>query len=196
MADRPKTPAARAAEGIIETLEGRGGFDHWWGGIARVDQREIADAITGIIEAGHVPAAVPAAPLRPKLEIIRPDDESVEIYVDGKEIASANHDADGWNGMGRLVDAAQAIARALGADIVVADDPAPQPYRYYVTFMIAMKRNGGFDYMPAVRWLDLPRAIEGPEDTDRLCAEFAAAHRDYPAENIRITSFIYIEGPS
>lgn len=132
---------------------------------------------------------------RPKLEVVRPDDEHVELYIDGKYVLGASYDMHGSVGMEAIQAAARHVARALGADVVPVAEPSAQPWRYYVTFMVAVKRGGdGFDYMPAVRWVDLPGPIEGPEDTDRLCAEVAG--KIYSVENVRITNFIYIDGPS
>lgn len=43
------------------------------------------------------------------------DDDQFEVLVDGKEIAWANHDEDGRQGMGKMEELAEAMAKALGA---------------------------------------------------------------------------------
>lgn len=172
-----KTPAARAAEEIIEKLEGRGGFDHWWGGIARTDQREVIDAITGIIKAMSAPAA--PAP-RPKLEIITGGSDR-EIYVDGRYIADETDP---------VIMAAQRIARALGADVDETDDPSPQPYTYF----IAYRWMSGFDHGPGQVWHTRATPIEG---IDSLEESRLKIKRDNPKlGEIVITNFICTDGPS
>jgi hypothetical protein len=52
------------------------------------------------------------------VEIFRADDERVVVMVDGKEVAFANHDDDGWAGMENCVNTATAVAKALGAEVV------------------------------------------------------------------------------
>jgi hypothetical protein len=59
---------------------------------------------------------------RPKLTINRPDDDHLVIEIDGKEIASANHDEHGWCGMDAVEQTALAVAKAAGLAI---DEPEP-----------------------------------------------------------------------
>lgn len=128
---------------------------------------------------------------RPKLEIIRAED-GVEIYLGGKEVMSyVGH----VNRLDLIEETARVVAEALGANVGKVEEPTPQPHRYYVVFAVAVKHPTGltFDYIPAVRWVDLPKAIEGPEDFDALCAEVAG--KVYPVENVRVINFIYIDGP-
>lgn len=49
--------------------------------------------------------------------IVRPDDETVVIEINGEEVASANHDEHGWSGMDAVVKTAVAVAEAAGLDI-------------------------------------------------------------------------------
>ena len=52
------------------------------------------------------------------MKIIKEDDESVEIWIDGNFIMSANHDEDGWSGMEMLETTARNIAKQLNLNIV------------------------------------------------------------------------------
>jgi hypothetical protein len=51
------------------------------------------------------------------VRVIYTDDEHLEVQVDGKGVAWANHDEHGWFGMDSVVKTAFAVARALGAEI-------------------------------------------------------------------------------
>ncbi len=53
----------------------------------------------------------------------RPQEEEVEIWLyreDGTEImvGSANHDEDGWSGVGSVEDLAENVANAFGLEII------------------------------------------------------------------------------
>ncbi len=50
-----------------------------------------------------------------KVQIKQVDDERIEVLVDGKEIGWADHDEDGWAGMAKVEEIAEALAKALGA---------------------------------------------------------------------------------
>lgn len=52
-----------------------------------------------------------------KVDIRRPDDEHLEVVVNGEVVATANHDEHGWDGMGAVERTALAVARALGVDL-------------------------------------------------------------------------------
>ena len=52
------------------------------------------------------------------LRIVRRGDETVEIRADRKVLATANHDEDGWHGMGRLEDLTHAIGKAFRIEVV------------------------------------------------------------------------------
>jgi hypothetical protein len=51
-----------------------------------------------------------------EITIERPDNETIEIHLDGQLVASANHDEYGWSGMYAVEKTALAISRALTAD--------------------------------------------------------------------------------
>lgn len=53
-----------------------------------------------------------------KVTIARPDDERLIVRVNGREVASANHDEHGWSGMDAVELTAVSIARACGATLV------------------------------------------------------------------------------
>ncbi len=48
-----------------------------------------------------------------------PNDETVHLFVDGKHLATATHDEDGWAGMNMLENVAKLLARELGANFEV-----------------------------------------------------------------------------
>lgn len=53
-----------------------------------------------------------------QIQIHRPDDETVEIYVGETEVAYANHDVHGWAGMNAVEETARRIANALGMEVI------------------------------------------------------------------------------
>lgn len=52
-----------------------------------------------------------------KMTINRPDEESIEILIDGEVVGGANHDTDGWSGMERVEKMAMRIAKKLGMEV-------------------------------------------------------------------------------
>lgn len=54
---------------------------------------------------------------KPVVSIERPDDETIQVYVNGESIISANHDEHGWSGMDAVEKTALAVARACGAEV-------------------------------------------------------------------------------
>lgn len=80
-------------------------------------------AVTGWYEGGGVWAdaieearkAVLAAGSVVTIE--RPDDEHIEVHVNGQVVATANYDEHGWSGMDAVVKTALAVARALGGTV-------------------------------------------------------------------------------
>jgi hypothetical protein len=46
--------------------------------------------------------------------IVHPDDEHLRIKVNGRTVATANHDEHGWSGMDAVEKTARAIAKAAG----------------------------------------------------------------------------------
>ncbi len=74
-------------------------------------------------EGDTIPQAHKAAETaRPTITIGRPDDDVIDIYVNGQRVASANHDDHGWTGTDAVEKTALAIARACGARINDGDD--------------------------------------------------------------------------
>lgn len=51
------------------------------------------------------------------VSIERPDDERIEVHVNGQVVATANHDEHGWSGMDVVEKTALAVARALGGTV-------------------------------------------------------------------------------
>jgi hypothetical protein len=54
---------------------------------------------------------------RHRFEIVDVDDEHQEILIDGVEIITINHDEDGWDGMRRIRDVVESIAKVIGAQV-------------------------------------------------------------------------------
>lgn len=54
------------------------------------------------------------------IEIRRPDDEHVEILVDGELAAYASHDEEGWAGMQAVVNTTRGLAKALNVEVIGA----------------------------------------------------------------------------
>lgn len=54
------------------------------------------------------------------MKIRHPDDETLKITLGGKEVAYADHDAHGWDGMEAVEQTARSIAKALKIQV----DPA------------------------------------------------------------------------
>jgi hypothetical protein len=48
-----------------------------------------------------------------ELEIRQPDDEHVEVWIGGREVASANYDEHGWSGMAAVQTTAENVHKAL-----------------------------------------------------------------------------------
>ncbi len=45
------------------------------------------------------------------------DDENIEILINGKVVAYANHDEDGWVGMEKVEGLVDIFAKALGLNV-------------------------------------------------------------------------------
>jgi hypothetical protein len=49
--------------------------------------------------------------------IDRPDEDRIEVHVNGQVVATANHDEHGWSGMDAVEKTALAVARAFGGTV-------------------------------------------------------------------------------
>lgn len=141
---------------------------------------------------------------RPKLEIVKPavhDPEAndVEIYIDGKFIAGGSRAHHPAASLAAIEAVARHVARALGADIDVTDDPMPQPYRYFVTFAVlrtgwrAALTGWSAGQIHASYWFDLDKDVDGPADTQAL-ADTIAERFPYPVI-VTVTGVTYVDGP-
>lgn len=129
---------------------------------------------------------------RPKLEVVRPADDVVELYVNGKFVLSASYDMHGTVGMEAIQAAARHVARALGADVVPVDAPSRQPYTYFVTY-VALTNGPIIGQRFGFIWCTRSKEIEGAADTEDVVAAIKA---DRPGlDNIVITNFICTDGP-
>lgn len=71
---------------------------------------EVADDLASIL--GYPYPQADAGPGR-ELEIRQPDDEHLEVWIGGREVASANHDEHGWSGMEAVQSTAEGVHKAL-----------------------------------------------------------------------------------
>lgn len=58
--------------------------------------------------------------------IYRPDDESMTVFLNGKEVGSANHDSDGWKGMETVEEIVTEIAKVLGLPVETEYSEPPE----------------------------------------------------------------------
>lgn len=137
---------------------------------------------------------------RPKLEIVNyGSTDQVFLFVDGKEVTCAWNEAnaDGRSRVQAVADTARAVARALGADVVDADEPTRQLHTYFIGF--ASLRTGWRAALTDVgqihggRWFKIDHEIDGPRDTQAIADEIAKGF-PYPVV-ITITGITYIDGP-
>jgi hypothetical protein len=75
----------------------------------------VGDPLPPLPDTAYPPGATPLEPADdpPTITIERPDDEHIEIYVNGVVVATADHDEHGWDGMDAVERTAVAIRRAL-----------------------------------------------------------------------------------
>lgn len=57
MKEISKKEARFVARMVLRNLEGRAGFDHWWGEIDEDIQREIMDDLTGVVQDSYTVVA-------------------------------------------------------------------------------------------------------------------------------------------
>lgn len=67
--------------------------------------------------------------------IYRPDDETMEVHLNGQYVGSANHDSDGWAGMESLEDLVTNVAEVLNLPVDTKHTDPPevdgtQPHAY------------------------------------------------------------------
>lgn len=74
------------------------------------------DSVVRIAQA-HATLALAAPKPLPTVEIRRPHDEIIDLLIDGREVASANHDDHGWAGMAAFEKLAVTLVRAFGGEI-------------------------------------------------------------------------------
>jgi len=78
---------------------------------------EDESAAVRFAQAQAMAAGLNAAAGLPAVSIERPDDENIEVHVNGSVVASANHDEHGWSGMDAVEKTALSVARAFGAAV-------------------------------------------------------------------------------
>lgn len=95
------TTLARGLARYVQELEGR-------------DELQPRDRIVGELDS-ILAYPWPQASAGPgqELEIRQPDDEHLEVWICGQEVASANHDEHGWSGMAAVQSTAESVHKAL-----------------------------------------------------------------------------------
>lgn len=78
-----------------------------------------AAGYAAFITDGTVPERARDEPF--SIVVRRPDDDHLEVVIDGNVVAEANHDEHGWSGMDAVEKTAVAVARALGVEIQDGD---------------------------------------------------------------------------
>lgn len=130
---------------------------------------------------------------RPKLEIVRTD-TGVAFYLNGKCLDETTPDR---NACYAAESIAKELARALGAEVVDADQPTPEPYRYFITYAVlatgwkAALVNPG--QVLCSRWVSLDKDIEGPADTEAI-SRMIADEFSYPVL-VNILGVTLMDGP-
>lgn len=89
----------------------------------------------------------------------------------------------------------------IGADVEGADEPTPQPYRYFITFTATERVTWRQPWKALMHagtiqggaWFDLDKDIDGPEDTQRIAESLAARYPDPTI--VIVTGITYIDGP-
>ena len=54
------------------------------------------------------------------IAFVAPDEETLEIHIDGENVGNFNHDDHGWNGMQAAQQLMRAVARKLNFEIIEA----------------------------------------------------------------------------
>jgi hypothetical protein len=137
---------------------------------------------------------------RPKLEIVDYGAaDHVAFFVNGAEVGEA-YDEDNADSRSRTKvarDIAEAVARALGADVEHADEPSRQPYTYFISYFWL---GGDGVARPGSCWVERPTDIERGADTNGIAEDIMADlnGRGEPFRRVSrviITGFTCTDGP-
>jgi hypothetical protein len=71
---------------------------------------EVAGELSALL---RYPWPIASAGPGQELEIRQPDDEQVQVWIGGREVASANYDEHGWSGMAAVQTTAENVHKAL-----------------------------------------------------------------------------------
>lgn len=147
---------------------------------------------------------------RPVVEIVRPADDHVEVYVGGRCVAQADHDGTGWYAIpdaDPLTVGARAVAEALGAEVKDATAPMSQPWRYFVAYHYTTPFPAGAAALaPAFHsagsgfgnvWVEGDHPIENHEDIASLEARLLNdISQSRSVDTLVILNFQLIDGPT
>lgn len=132
-AQEPSAPvvADRRRHALAEAIYDR--LREVWPNQDAAHLRELADEAASIAAAGRPHDDQCTAPVcaacgcwchadePAAVTIEQPDDDHLEVHVNGEVVATANHDEHGWSGMDAVERAALAVARACGARVDQAE---------------------------------------------------------------------------
>lgn len=106
-------------EGVLDLVEGdattlAAGLQRYVEELTGRDELQPRDRIVGELDSLLAyPWPIASAGPGQALEIRQPDDEHVEVWIGGREVASASHDEHGWSGMAAVQATAQEVHKAL-----------------------------------------------------------------------------------
>ena len=108
-----------ADEAVLDLMEGapttlRAGLQRYVEELEGRDELQPRDRVVSDLGALLAyPWPVASAGPGQELEIRQPDDEHLEVWIGGREVASANHDEHGWSGMAAVQTTAENVHKAL-----------------------------------------------------------------------------------
>jgi hypothetical protein len=106
-------------EGVLDLMEGEpttlaAGLRRYVEELEKRDELQPRDRVIGELDSLLAyPWPIASAGPGQELEIRQPDDEHVEVWIGGREVASANHDEHGWSGMAAVQTTAENVHKAL-----------------------------------------------------------------------------------
>jgi hypothetical protein len=106
-------------EAVLDLMDGepttlRAGLSRYVEELEKRDDLQPRDRVVGELETLLAyPWPIASTGPAQALEIRQPDDEHLEVWIGGHEVASANHDDHGWSGMAAVQTTAENVHKAL-----------------------------------------------------------------------------------
>lgn len=148
--------------------------------------------------------------MKKKLQVLRPDEDSVELWVDGRCVYSRTGHQ---NSLDAVEETARAVVKALGADVENTINPDRQPYRYFVAYHLVTVHSadpvvqtafplymlGGIEQAGyGSTFYITPDPVEDDEALQRCVDMIAAAHAERRGVKVKALAVItlnLIDGP-